>query len=96
MAYTSGTFAVAVVGATKMKAMVPTDRITFVASMISFALLRSTRTPPSELNSTAGTRKVRIRTATAVSEPVVRRTVAMSAARTMLLASWLSAWADQR
>ena len=87
---------VAVVGATKMNPMVPTARITFVASMISFALLRSTRTPPSVLNSTAGTRNVRIRTATAVSEPVVRRTVAMSAASTMLLASWLSAWADQR
>ena len=88
--------AVAVVGATKMKAMMPIARITFVASMIVFALLRSTSTPPSVLNSTAGTRNVRMSTATAVSEPVVRRTVAISAASTMLLASWLSVWADQR
>ena len=88
--------AAAVVGATKMKATVPTARMTFVASMIVFALLRSTSTPPSVLNSTAGTRKLRISTATAVSEPVVRRTVAISAASTMLLASWLSVWADQR
>ena len=88
--------AAAVVGATKMKATVPTARIRFVASMIVFALLRSTSTPPSVLNSTAGTRKLRISTATAVSEPVVRRTVAISAASTMLLASWLSVWADQR
>ncbi len=96
MRYTSGTLALAVVGATKMNATMPTARTTLVASMISFALLRSTSTPPSVLNSTAGTRKVRISSATAVSEPVVRRTVAMSAARTMLLASWLSVWADHR
>ena len=64
--------------------------------MMIRALLRSTSTPPSVLNSTAGTRKVRIRSATAVSEPVVRRTVAISAASTMLLASWLRVWADQR
>ena len=83
-------------GATTMKPATPTARTTFEASMITLALLRSTSTPPSVLNSTAGTRKVRISTATAVSEPVVRRTVAMSAASTMLLASWLSAWADQR
>ncbi len=48
------------------------------------------------LNSTAGTRKVRISTALAVSEPVVVTTVAISAASTMLLASWLSVWADHR
>ena len=32
----------------------------------------------------------------AVSDPVVGTTVAMSAASTMLLASWLSVWADHR
>jgi hypothetical protein len=32
----------------------------------------------------------------AVSEPVASTTIAMSAASTMLLASWLSAWADHR
>ena len=64
--------------------------------MMTFASPRSTRTPPSVLNSTAGTRKVRIRTALAVSEPVVVTTVAISAASTMLLASWLRVWADHR
>ncbi len=64
--------------------------------MMTLALLRSTRTPPSVLNSTAGTRNVSRRTATAVSDSVVSCTVAMSAASTMLLASWLSVWADHR
>ncbi len=96
MRYTSGTIAVLVVGATKMNRIVPSARKTLVASMMTFASPRSTRMPPSVLNSTAGTRKVRISTALAVKEPVVVTTVAISAASTMLLASWLRAWADHR
>ena len=96
MRYTSGTFASLVVGATKMNRTVPPARMMFVASMMILASLRSTSTPPSVLNSTAGTRNVRISTAFAVNDPVVVTTVAMSAASTMLLASWLNACADQR
>ena len=61
--------------------------------MISRASLRSTKTPATALKATAGTRKVRIRTALAVFDPVADTTVAIRAASTMLLASWLSSWA---
>ena len=61
--------------------------------MMMRASLRSTRTPAIALKTTAGTRKVRIRTALAVFEPVAITTVAIKPASTMLLASWLSSCA---
>ena len=61
--------------------------------MMQPASLRSTKTPATVLKMTAGTRKVRISTAFAVFEPVALTTVAINAASTMLLASWLSSCA---
>ena len=80
---------------TKMNRMVPTARSTLAPNMISLASARSTITPAMALNATAGKRNVRIRTAFAVFEPVVPTTIAISPARTMLLASWLRTCAVQ-
>ncbi len=70
-----------------MNSAQPTARPRLDAIMIQRASLRSTMTPASALKTTAGTRKVRIRSAFAVFEPVALTTTAMSAARTMLPAS---------
>ena len=67
----------------------------FVAIRISRRSSRSTKTPATAENSTAGTRKVRISALTAVFDLVELKTMTVSPKRTMLPPIWVAACGSQ-
>ena len=68
----------------------------FVAIRTSRRSSRSTNTPASAENSTAGSRNVKIRALTAVVEPVDSAMMTVRPKMTMFPPIWVAAWASQR